>query len=144
MAKKSDRNTQGTVLVVDDEKAIRDSLRMVLEYEGYRVLEAASGDEALAAARRSSPHAILLDIKMPEMDGLEVLGSLRERGYEMPVIVVTGHGDIDTAIEATKKGAFDFFEKPLQRDRVLLSLRNALESYRLQQESGACAIDPMS
>jgi two-component system nitrogen regulation response regulator NtrX len=137
MAKKSDRNTQGTVLVVDDEKAIRDSLRMVLEYEGYRVLEAASGDEALAAARRSSPHAILLDIKMPEMDGLEVLGSLRERGYEMPVIVVTGHGDIDTAIEATKKGAFDFFEKPLQRDRVLLSLRNALESYRLQQESGA-------
>jgi len=142
MGKKNDGNTRGTVLVVDDEKSIRDSLRMVLEYEGYRVLEAAGGDEALAAARRSSPHAILLDIKMPEMDGLEVLGSLRERGYEMPVIVVTGHGDIDTAIEATKKGAFDFFEKPLQRDRVLLSLRNALESYQLQQESGALRNQP--
>jgi two-component system nitrogen regulation response regulator NtrX len=124
------------VLVVDDEEAIRSSLRMVLEYEGYRVLEAPGGDEALAAARRSSPHAILLDIKMPEMDGLEVLDALRERGYEMPVIVITGHGDIDTAIEATRKGAYDFFEKPLQRDRVLLSLRNALENYRLQQESG--------
>jgi len=121
--------------LVDDEKAIRDSLRMVLEYERYRVLEAASGDEALAAVRRSLPDAVLLDIKMPEMDGLEVLSALRDRGYEMPVIVVTGHGDIDTAIEATKKGAFDFFEKPLQRDRVLLSLRNALEAYRLQQES---------
>ena len=120
---------------MDDEKAIRDSLRMVLEYENYRVLEAASGDEALAGVRRSSPHAVLLDIKMPEMDGLEVLTVLRDRGYEMPVIVVTGHGDIDTAIDATKKGAFDFFEKPLQRDRVLLSLRNAIESYRLQQES---------
>jgi len=142
MSKKNDSTTRGTVLLVDDEKAIRDSLRMVVEYEGYRVLEAANGDEALAAARRSSPDAILLDIKMPEMDGLEVLGSLRERGYEMPVIVVTGHGDIDTAIEATKKGAFDFFEKPLQRERVLLSLRNAVESYRLQQESSALRTQP--
>ena len=126
MAAKSEATHRGTVLVVDDEKAIRDSLRMVLEYENYRVLEAVSGDEALAAVRRSSPHAVLLDIKMPEMDGLEVLTVLRDRGYEMPVIVVTGHGDIDTAIDATKKGAFDFFEKPLQRDRVLLSLRNAI------------------
>jgi len=142
MSTEKDGTTRGTVLLVDDEKAIRDSLRMVLEYEGYRVLEAASGDEALAGVRRSSPDAVLLDIKMPEMDGLEVLGSLRERGYEMPVIVVTGHGDIDTAIEATKKGAFDFFEKPLQRDRVLLSLRNALESYRLQQESSALRSQP--
>lgn len=142
MTKKSDRSNQGTVLVVDDEKSIRDSVRMVLEYEGYRVLEASSGDEALAAVRRSSPHSVILDIKMPEMDGLEVLSSMRERGYEMPVIVVTGHGDIDTAIEATKKGAFDFFEKPLQRERMLLSLRNALESYRLQQESGTLRSQP--
>ena len=142
MSAKSEGASRGTVLLVDDEKAIRDSLRMVVEYEGYRVLEAANGDEALAAVRRSSPDAVLLDIKMPEMDGLEVLASLRERGYEMPIIVITGHGDIDTAIEATKKGAFDFFEKPLQRDRVLLSLRNALESYRLQQESSALRSRP--
>ena len=79
---------------------------------------------------------------MPEMDGLEVLTTLRDRGYEMPVIVVTGHGNIDTAIEATKKGAFDFFEKPLQRDRVLLSLRNAIENYQLQQESSALRSQP--
>ena len=135
MAGKSEANHRGTVLVVDDEKSIRDSLRMVLEYENYRVLEAASGDQALVAVPRSSPHAVLLDIKMPEMDGLEVLTILRDRGYEMPVIVVTGHGDIDTAIDATRRGAFDFFEKPLQRDRVLVSLRNAIESYQLQQES---------
>ena len=134
--------TGGTVLVVDDEKSIRDSLRMILEYEGYRVLEAANGDEALAAVRRSSPYAVLLDIKMPEMDGLSVLTALRERGYEMPVIVVTGHGDIDTAIDATKRGAFDFFEKPLQRDRVLLSLRNAMENYRLQLESSSLRTQP--
>ncbi len=115
---------------------------MVLEYENYRVLEAASGDQALVAVRRSSPHAVLLDIKMPEMDGLEVLTILRERGYDMPVIVVTGHGDIDTAIDATRRGAFDFFEKPLQRDRVLVSLRNAIESYQLQQESTVLRSQP--
>jgi two-component system nitrogen regulation response regulator NtrX len=142
MTAKREGTYRGTVLVVDDEKDIRESLRMVLEYEGYRVREAASGDAALTEARRSSPDAILLDIKMPEMDGLEVLGSLRERGYEMPVIIVTGHGDISTAVEATRKGAFDFFEKPLQRERVLLSLGNALEHYRLQQESAVLRGQP--
>ncbi len=142
MTDKTEGASAGTVLVVDDEKSIRDSLRMVLEYEGYRVLEAKTGDEALAAVRRSSPQAVLLDIKMPEMDGLAVLSSMRERGYEMPVIVITGHGDINTAIEATKRGAFDFFEKPLQRDRVLLSLRNAMENYRLQLESSTLRSQP--
>ena len=126
---------QATVLIVDDESAIRESLRMVLEYEGLKVVEASSGDQGLQQVRRVQPDAILLDIKMPELDGLQVLQLLRERGYEMPVIIITGHGDISTAIEATRQGAFDFFEKPLQRDRVLLSLRNALESYRLQKES---------
>jgi len=132
---KSEKVAQATVLIVDDESAIRDSLRMVLEYEGLNVVEASSGDQGLQQVRRVQPDAVLLDIKMPELDGLQVLQLLRERGYEMPVIIITGHGDISTAIEATRKGAFDFFEKPLQRDRVLLSLRNALESYRLQQES---------
>jgi two-component system nitrogen regulation response regulator NtrX len=133
----SDNSAQATVLIVDDESSIRDSLRMVLEYEGLKVVEASSGDQGLQQVRRLQPDAVLLDIKMPELDGLQVLQLLRERGYEMPVIIITGHGDIETAIEATRKGAFDFFEKPLQRDRVLLSLRNALESYRLQQESQA-------
>jgi two-component system nitrogen regulation response regulator NtrX len=133
----SENSAQATVLIVDDESAIRESLRMVLEYEGLKVLEASSGDQGLQQVRRVQPDAVLLDIKMPELDGLQVLELLRERGYEMPVIIITGHGDIETAIEATRKGAFDFFEKPLQRDRVLLSLRNALESYRLQRESQA-------
>ncbi|MGH9380540.1 MAG: sigma-54-dependent transcriptional regulator [Thermoanaerobaculia bacterium] len=131
-----------TVLVVDDEASIRESLRMVLEYEGYRVEEAASGREALAKAASLDPAAVLLDIKMPEMDGLEVLGGFRERGYAMPVLVITGHGDIATAVEATRKGAFDFFEKPLQRERILLSLRNAVENHRLRQEGEAARQEP--
>ncbi len=135
MNRESASSVRGTVLVVDDESSIRESLRMVLEYEDYRVLEAASGGDAIDQIRRSPPDAVLLDIKMPEMDGLEVLQTLQDRGYNMPIIVITGHGDVSTAIDATRKGAYDFFEKPLERDRVLLSLRNAIESYRLQQDS---------
>jgi two-component system nitrogen regulation response regulator NtrX len=81
------------------------------------------------------PDAVLLDVKMPEMDGLAVLGAFAERGYEMPVLVISGHADVPTAVEATRLGAYDFFEKPLQRDRVLLSLRNAIEAHRLQAEN---------
>jgi two-component system nitrogen regulation response regulator NtrX len=126
---------RASVLVVDDEAAIRDSLHMILEYEGYRVDEAASGSQALAKVGERAPDAIVLDIKMPEMDGLEFLKALRERGYEMPVLMISGHADVATAVEATRRGAFDFFEKPLQRERVLLSLRNAVEAQRLQSEN---------
>ena len=136
------RAVRGTVLLVDDEASIRESLRMVLEYEGYRVEEASSGGEALNRVRHLRPDALLLDIKMPEMDGLEALRSLRERGYEMPVIVITGHGDVSTAVEATRQGAYDFFEKPLQRERVLLSLRNAIESYRLRSDKEVLRREP--
>ncbi len=125
---------QAVVLVVDDEKAIRDSLRMILEYEGYGVVEAATGESALAEVRRSPPDAVVLDIKMPEMDGLAVLRKFRERGFEMPVLIVTGHGDVATAVEATRRGAYDFLEKPLQRDRLLVSLRNAIEAQKLKRE----------
>ncbi len=134
---------RGVVLVVDDEAAIRESLRMILEFEGYRVEEASNGREALVSVTGSPPDAVLLDIKMPEMDGLDVLSAFRERGYDMPVIIITGHGDVSTAVEATRRGAFDFFEKPLERDRVLVSLRNAVEAYRLRQEAAAPPVDEL-
>ncbi len=141
MAKKKDSSAT-TVLVVDDEKSIRESLRMILEYEGYRVEEASSGPQALAKVAEGAPDAVLLDIKMPEMDGLAVLSAFRERGYEMPVLVVSGHADVTTAVEATRRGAFDFFEKPLQRQRVLLSLRNAVDSHRLRSENRILRHEP--
>ena len=133
MAKQN--NDPRTVLVVDDERSIRESLRMILEYEGYRIEEAVHGADALVRVADSAPDAVLLDIKMPEMDGLEVLAGLRERGYEMPVLVISGHGDVSTAIEATRRGAYDYFEKPLERERVLVSLRNAIDSHRLKTEN---------
>jgi len=132
---KSDDKAQGSVLVVDDEAAIRESLRMILEYEGYAVEEAENGAAALARVADRAPDAVVLDVKMPEMDGLAVLTAFAERGYEMPVLVISGHADVPTAVEATRLGAYDFFEKPLQRDRVLLSLRNAIQAYRLQAEN---------
>ena len=117
---------RGSVLVVDDEHAIRESLRMILEYEGLEVEEASSGTQALAKLGESVADAVLLDIKMPDMDGLTVLERLGERGVDVPIIMVSGHADIQTAVEATRLGAFDFIEKPLQRERVLVSLRRAL------------------
>jgi two-component system nitrogen regulation response regulator NtrX len=139
--KKKD-STAATVLVVDDEASIRESLRMVLEYEGYRVDEASSGSQALSRVAEGAPNAVLLDIKMPEMDGLSVLQAFRERGYEMPVLMISGHGDVTTAVESTRLGAYDFFEKPLQRDRILLSLRNAIDSYRLKTENRVLRHEP--
>ncbi|RMH22885.1 MAG: sigma-54-dependent Fis family transcriptional regulator [Acidobacteria bacterium] len=133
---------QGVVLIVDDEPAIRESLRMILEFEGFRVDEAGSGAEALAKVAERAPDAILLDVKMPEMDGLEVLAALRQRGYEMPVLIISGHGDVSTAVEATRRGAYDFFEKPLQRERVLLSLKNAIDSARLAAENRVLRHEP--
>jgi len=126
---------RASVLVVDDESTIRESLRMTLEFEGYRIEEAAHGVEALQIVRERPPDAIVLDLRMPEMDGLTTLRELRERGYDMPVVVISGHADVPTAVEATRRGAFDFFEKPLERDRVVLSIRNAVESWRLRKEA---------
>ncbi len=123
------------VLVVDDEESIRSSLRMILEFERYRVEEASTGREALRRVMTRPPNAVLLDIKMPEMDGLATLSRLRERGHDMPVVMISGHGDIAAAVEATRLGAYDFLEKPLERDRVLLALRNAIERRRLEDEN---------
>jgi two-component system nitrogen regulation response regulator NtrX len=123
------------VLVVDDEGDIRSSLRMILEYEGYDLLEAQSGEEALSRLEVARPDAMILDIKMPRMDGLEVLARIRQAEPGLPVVMISGHGTIATAVEATRLGAFDFMEKPLARDRVLLVLRNALERRRLEDEN---------
>ncbi len=123
------------ILVIDDEAAIRDSLRMILEYEGYECLGASSGQEGLAAVGRESPDLVFLDIKMPGMDGLEVLGRLKALDEALPVIIISGHGTVSTAVEATKLGAFDFIEKPLATERVLVSIRNALDQGRLRDEN---------
>ena len=123
------------ILVIDDEAAIRDSLRMTLEYEGYEFIGAATGQEGLALAEREAPDLVLLDVKMPGMDGIEVLERLRNMNEALPVVVVSGHGTISTAVEATKKGAFDFIEKPFASERVLVSLRNALDHRLLRDEN---------
>jgi two-component system nitrogen regulation response regulator NtrX len=123
------------ILVIDDEAAIRDSLRMTLEYEGYEFMGAATGQEGLTLAEREAPDLILLDVKMPGMDGLEVLERLRNLNEALPVVVISGHGTISTAVEATKKGAFDFIEKPFASERVLVSLRNALDQRQLKDEN---------
>ena len=123
------------ILVADDEADIRSSLRMILEYEGFELAEASSGPEAIQRVEALHPDAALLDIKMPRMDGLEALAELRRREPELPVVMISGHGTIQTAVEATRLGAFDFMEKPLERDRVLLVLRNAIEQRRLLVEN---------
>src|SRR2546426_4265782 len=123
------------ILVIDDEVAIRDSLRMMLEYEGYDCVGAATGQEGLALAEREAPDLVLLDVKMPGMDGLEVLDRLRSMNETLPIVVISGHGTISTAVEATKKGAFDFIEKPFASERVLVSLRNALAQRQLRDEN---------
>src|SRR5438067_4338219 len=123
------------ILVIDDEAAIRDSLKMTLEYEGYEFVGAATGQEGLALAEREAPDLVLLDVKMPGMDGLEVLDRLRAMSETLPVVVISGHGTISTAVDATKKGAFDFIEKPFASERVLVSLRNALDQRQLRDEN---------
>jgi two-component system nitrogen regulation response regulator NtrX len=123
------------VLVVDDETAIREAIRMTLEYEGYRVEEARSGQDALDKAARIDYDAILLDIKMPVLDGIEVLENLKQQHVPAPVIMVSGHADVHTAVECTKRGAFDFLEKPLNRDKLLLTVRNAVRVQKLVEEN---------
>lgn len=123
------------ILVVDDEAEIRRSVRMILEYEGYDVQEASSGPEALALVEREAPDLVFLDIKMPGVDGLETLQKIRHVNEALPVVIISGHGTVSTAVEATKLGAFDFIEKPLASERVLVTIKNALDRTRLQDEN---------
>jgi len=123
-----------SVLIVDDEIAIRETLEQILSYEGYGVLKAASGTDALKTVAAEGPDVILLDIKMPGMDGFEVLQRLNDGDYGIPVIVISGHADIQTAVEAVKSGAYDFLEKPLDRSRLLVTLENCLDRQQLLTE----------
>ena len=123
------------ILVVDDEENIRRSLKMILEYEGYTFLEAPDGEEALDVIEETiGLDLIFLDIKLPGMDGLKVLAEIKKKPYSPEVIMISGHGTVQTAVEATKLGAYDFIEKPLHRERVLLSIRNALSQNKLIRE----------
>ena len=123
------------ILVIDDEVAIRDSLKMILEYDGYDCLLAPSGQEGLERVERDSPDLLFLDVKMPGMDGLDVLRRIRELDELLPVVMISGHGTVSTAVEATKLGAFDFLEKPLSTERVKVTIRNALDQRRLRDEN---------
>ena len=125
------------ILVIDDEAAIREAMRMILEYEGYECVLAASGPEGLAAIERETPDLVFLDIRMPGMDGLEVLDRIQAITRCLPVVIVSGHGTVATAVEATKRGAFDFIEKPLESERVLVTVRNAIDRARLVTENRA-------
>ncbi len=123
------------ILVIDDEEAIRKALRMILEYDGYEVIQAATGEDGVRLVEREAPDLVFLDIKMPGMDGLEVLQKLRHLVDTTPIVVVSGHATITTAVEATRLGAFDFIEKPLSEERVLVTARNAVDSRRLRTEN---------
>ncbi len=133
----SREESAGRILVVDDEPGIRQALRQMLEYEGYEVWAAESGPEALEQYARRRPDLVLLDIKMPRMDGLEVLQRLRAEDPDATVVMISGHGTVETAVEALKRGAFDFLEKPPDREIVLRRIANALAERELERENAA-------
>ncbi|MBQ9400324.1 MAG: sigma-54-dependent Fis family transcriptional regulator [Bacteroidales bacterium] len=119
------------ILVIDDERAIRNSLKEILGDEGYQVDVAEDGAMGLEKAMKEKFDVIFCDIKMPGMDGIEVLGKLTEEGVDSSVIMISGHGDIDTAVECIKKGAFDFIQKPLDLNRILITIKNATDKAAL-------------
>jgi two-component system, NtrC family, nitrogen regulation response regulator NtrX len=127
--------SKAKVLIIDDEEAIRSSLKMILEYEGYECVLAANGEAGLKIADRENPDLVFLDIKMPQIDGMEVLKRLKGTEGSPPVVMISGHADVATAFEASKLGAFDFLEKPLESERVLVVARNALGQKTLEREN---------
>ena len=122
------------VLIVDDERSIRHTLRDILEFEKYEVDEAADGMECLVKVKQNAYDVIILDIKMPKMDGMDALDKIQELARETPVVMISGHASIDTAVEAVKKGAFDFISKPPDLNRLLITLRNAMDKSELISE----------
>ena len=125
-----------TILVIDDEAAIRKTLVEILSYEGYKTHEAADGEQGLKILKENNKFdAILCDIKMPKMDGIEFLNKVMEFAPDIPVIMISGHGTIETAVEAVKKGAFDFISKPPDLNRLLITIKNALDKKNLVTET---------
>ena len=124
-----------TILLIDDESAIQESLSGILEDEGFQPLTASSAEEGLAVLADQDVHLILLDIWLPGMDGIEALKRLRQDWSEVPVIMISGHGTIETAVQATRIGAFDFIEKPLSYDKVILAVNQGLRLARLEREN---------
>lgn len=123
------------ILIIDDERAIRRALREILEFEDFQVDEAENGAEGLEKAKNTLYDIIFCDIKMPQMDGMEVLDALIAQKIDTPVIMISGHGNIETAVDAIKKGAFDFIEKPLDLNRILVTIRNAKDRVVLVEET---------
>ncbi len=123
------------ILIIDDEKSIRYTLRDILEYEKYEVDEAQDGEEGVEKIKNNQYDAVICDVKMPKMDGLEVLNKVMELGKDLPIIMISGHADLPLAVEATKKGAYDFLAKPPDLTRLLLCIRNALDKSVLITET---------
>jgi len=123
-----------TILVVDDDKSVRESLKMILEYDHYEVEFAENGEQSLQKIDHLPVDVVLLDVKMSGMDGIEVLTNIRKKNEKLPVVMISGHGTIETAVEATKLGAFDFLSKPLDRDKILVTIRNAIKQAKLSED----------
>ena len=123
------------ILVIDDERSIRNSLKEILSFEGHEVILAENGLEGVVAVKTEKPEVVFCDIKMPKMEGIEVLQRIKEFTTDIPIIMISGHGTIDTAIDAIKKGAYDFIEKPLDLNRILITIKNATDKNHLIQET---------
>ena len=123
------------ILIIDDEKSIRRTLREILEYEKYKIEEAENGLDGLEMLKENSYDVVLLDIKMPKMDGMEVLEKAQQLAPDIPIIMISGHGNVDTAVEAVKKGAYDYISKPPDLNRLLITIRNALDKTNLITET---------
>jgi len=123
------------ILIIDDEKAIRKTLSEILSYEGYKIDEAGDGEEGLKKVREKEYDVILCDIKMPKIDGIEFLEKAKETNPDIPIIMISGHGTIETAVEAVKKGAYDYISKPPDLNRLLITIRNAMDKTTLVAET---------
>ena len=123
------------ILVIDDERSIRNSMKDILQYEGHEVVLAENGMEGLVSVKSEKPDIVFCDIKMPKMEGIEVLERIKEFSADTPVIMISGHGTIDTAIEAIRKGAYDFIEKPLDLNRIQITIKNATDKHLLIHET---------
>lgn len=135
MPMKTPESGKSRIVIIDDEQGIRFSLRGILEDDGHEVFEAETGEQGLELIESLSPEVIFLDIWLPGLDGLAILERLKTSGDDRPVIMISGHGNIETAVSAIKKGAFDFIEKPLSLEKVLIATDKALELTRLRQEN---------